>query len=166
MCEYGKWIRQPALNFLKEALRLRVAKRRLGDPVQRRIHSFIHCEAIDRTLCERFYQHLLRSLKLPCDVTGIEDFRWEEYYILGPGDEAEYEKLCKTQPSYQDTFELLAIEKEVFSEWMMFDGEDLVARVRRKSDDKEFSYPISIGFHHARQRDSTKPFGTGRYAPA
>ncbi len=87
---------------------------------------------------ERFYQHLLRSLKLPCDVTGIEDFRWEEYYVLGPGDEGEYEKLCKTQPSYQDTFELLSIEKEVFGEWMMFDGEDLAAFVRRKSDGKQF----------------------------
>ena len=87
---------------------------------------------------KRFYQHLLRSLKLPCDVTGIEDFRWEEYYVWGPGDEAEYEKRCKTQPSYQDTFELLSIEKEVFSEWMMFGGEDLAARVRRQSDGVEF----------------------------
>ncbi len=87
---------------------------------------------------ERFYQHIKASLSLPCDVTGIEDFRWEEYYVLGPGNEAEYDLLCKTQPSYQDTFELLAIEKEVFSEWMMFDGEDLAARVRRKSDKKEF----------------------------
>ena len=87
---------------------------------------------------ERFYQHLTQSLQLPCDVTGIEDFRWEEYYVLGPGEEGEYEKLCKTQPSYQDSFDLLSIEKEVISEWMMFGGEDLVARVRRKSDGKEF----------------------------
>ena len=61
---------------------------------------------------ERFYQHLTESLQLPCDVTGIEDFDWEEYYVLGPGDYAEYNKLRKTQPSYQDIFELLAIEKE------------------------------------------------------
>ena len=87
---------------------------------------------------ERFYQHLQQSLKLPCDVTGIEDFRWEEYYVLGPGAPAEYEKLSKTQPSYQDIFELLSIEKEVFSEWMMFDSEDLAARVRRQSDGVEF----------------------------
>ena len=87
---------------------------------------------------ERFYQHLTEFLQLPSDVTGIEDFRWEEYYIWGPGDETEYEKLHKTQPSYQDTFELLAIEQETFSEWMMFGGEDLAARVRRKSDGKQF----------------------------
>ena len=87
---------------------------------------------------ERFYQYLIQSLQLPCNVSGIEDFRWEAYYVLGPGDEAEYEKLCKTQPSYHDTFELLSIEKEMFSEWMLFDTEDLAARVRRKSDDKQF----------------------------
>ena len=87
---------------------------------------------------ERFYQHLTQSLQLPCDVTGIEDFRWEEYYVFGPGDEAAYEKLRKTQPSYRDTFELLAIDKEEVSEWMMFGGEDLAARVRRKSDGKAF----------------------------
>ena len=87
---------------------------------------------------ERFYQHLTESLQLPCDVTGIEDFDWEEYYVLGPGDYAEYNKLRKTQPSYQDIFELLAIEKETGSEWMMFLGEDLAARVQRKSDGVAF----------------------------
>ena len=87
---------------------------------------------------EQFYQHLTQSLQLPCDVTGIEDFRWEAYYVLGPGDGAEYVKLCKTQPSYQDTFELLSIEKEMVSEWMLFGGEDLAARVRRQSDNKQF----------------------------
>ncbi len=87
---------------------------------------------------ERFYQYLIQSLQLPCNVSGIEDFRWEAYYVLGPGDEAEYEKLCKTQPSYPDTFELLSIEKEMFSEWMLFHTEDLAARVRRQSDGVEF----------------------------
>ncbi len=87
---------------------------------------------------EKFYRHLTESLQLPCDVTGIEDFRWEEYYVLGPGDRKEYERLRKTQPSYQDTLELLAIEWDLFSEWMLFHGEDLAGRVRRKSDGKEF----------------------------
>ena len=42
------------------------------------------------------------------------------------------------QPSDQDTFELLAIEKDVDSEWMMYHGEDLAGHVRRKSDGQEF----------------------------
>jgi len=87
---------------------------------------------------ERFYQHLKASLQLPCDVTGIEDFRWEEYYVFGPGNPKEYQRLRKTQPSYQDSFELMAIEKDAWSEWMMFDSEDLAAHVVRKSDGQEF----------------------------
>ena len=87
---------------------------------------------------DKFYHHLKRSLQLPCDVTGIEDFRWEEYWVIGPGDPKEHERLRQTQPSYRDTFELLAIEKDVCSEWMMFHGEDIAGHVRRKSDGKEF----------------------------
>jgi len=87
---------------------------------------------------ERFYEHLQTSLRLPCEVTGIEDFGWEEFYVLGPGDPKEYERLRKDRPSYQDKYELLAIEKDAESEWMMFYGEDLAGHVRRKSDGQEF----------------------------
>ncbi len=87
---------------------------------------------------DKFHDHLERSLQLPCDVTGIEDFRWEEYYVIGPGDPKEHERLRQNQPSYEDTFELLAIETGVISEWMMFHDEEAAGRVRRKSDGKEF----------------------------
>jgi len=86
----------------------------------------------------RFYEHLTKNLQLPCDVTGIEDFRWEEFYVIGPGDPEEHARLRKTQPSYEDIYELLGIEKDVCSEWMLFSGDDLGAHVRRKSDGKEF----------------------------
>jgi hypothetical protein len=95
-------------------------------------------EAIFEDGVNKFHDHLKKSLQLPCDVTGIEDFRWEEYYVIGPGDPKEYERLRQNQPSFQDTFELLAIKADVESEWMMFYGEDLAAHVRRKSDGKEF----------------------------
>jgi len=87
---------------------------------------------------EKFYNHLKASLKIPCDVKSIEDFRWEEYYVIGPGDPHEHAKLRKNRPSCKDTFELLAIEPDVYSEWMMFSDDDLSAHVRRKSDGKEF----------------------------
>jgi hypothetical protein len=87
---------------------------------------------------ERFYEHLKAKLKLPCDVTGTEDFRWEERYVFGPGDRNEYARLKKSRPSYRDVYELLAIERHGVSEWMMFSGDDLAAHVRRKSDSKEF----------------------------
>ncbi|HKI36458.1 MAG TPA: hypothetical protein VKA46_31660 [Gemmataceae bacterium] len=90
------------------------------------------------TAVKVFFEHLRGSLVLPCDVTGAEDFQWEERYVIGGASPREYERLRKDQPSYQDTFELLKIELGVVSEWMMFPGEDIAAEVRRKSDKKTF----------------------------
>jgi len=47
-----------------------------------------------------FFKYLKESLELSCDVTGIEDFRWEEFYVFGPGSKKEYEQLKKTNPSF------------------------------------------------------------------
>ncbi len=87
---------------------------------------------------DKFRGHLTSALQLPCDVTGIQDFNWEEHYVMGPGDPKEHERLRKNYPSFRDTYELLAIEKGVYSEWIIFYGEDLAGHVRRKSDGKEF----------------------------
>jgi len=91
---------------------------------------------------EKFCDHLRRSLQLPCDVTGIEDFGWEEYYVIGPGDPKEHAALRKENPSYKDKFELLAVDQEAYSEWMMC-SDDLAGHVRRKSDGKEFYLGLS-----------------------
>ena len=90
-----------------------------------------------------FYQHLLRSLELPCEVTGTEDFNWEERYVFGGGSRAEYERLKKERPSYRDKYQLLSIKMGVFSEWMICGGEDIGAHVKRKSDAKEFWLGLS-----------------------
>ncbi len=89
-----------------------------------------------------YYEHLLRSLELPCEVTGIEDFSWEERYVFGYGSPAEYERLKKDRPSYRDKYDLLAIKKNVSSEWMLVSG-DIGAHVRRKSDGKKFWLGLS-----------------------
>ena len=31
------------------------------------------------------FEHLKANLQLPCEVTGTEDFRWEEPYVLAVG---------------------------------------------------------------------------------
>ncbi len=90
-----------------------------------------------------FFDHVKKMLQLPCEVRGIEDFRWEEYYVLGPGEQREYERLKKTQPSYRDRYELLAVERGIISDWMLFAGEDIAAQVRRKSDGKAFCLGLS-----------------------
>ena len=91
---------------------------------------------------QHWYRHLLSSLKLPCDVTGIEDFQWEEFYVVGPGDTTEYHNLRRKRPSYRDIFELTAIDIGSDSEWSMF-ADDLKAHVRRKTDGKHFVLGLS-----------------------
>ena len=79
------------------------------------------------------YLHFLKeNIKLPCVTTGIEDFPWEEQYLLGYGNKREYEKLKKDNPSYEDKFEILN-----FYEAENYD-EQIMVRVRRLSDQKEF----------------------------
>ena len=85
-----------------------------------------------------FFEYLKANLSLPCEVAGYEDFRWEEFYVFGPGSKREYEQLKKTQPSYTDRYELLEILRKAESPWAMLYGEDLGARVRRISDGKHF----------------------------
>jgi len=90
----------------------------------------------------RFLAHLRANLKLPCLVTGIEDFQWEEVYVIGYGDRREYRRLKLKQPSYTDVYELQSIEVGPSSEWMMSDN-DIAARCRRLRDDKVFDLGLA-----------------------
>ena len=87
---------------------------------------------------EIYFNHLKKTLELPCKVTGVEDFKWEEFYLFGPGKQKKHDELRKKQPSCQDTYVLIDIEKDVYSEWMIYEGEDLAAKVKRIPDNKEF----------------------------
>jgi hypothetical protein len=109
------------------------------DAQEKRIAAIVGEEDLDFDGAgDVFYDYLKANLLLPCEVTGIEDFRWEEFYVVGPGDKAEYERLKKTQPSYTDRYELLSIVREAESGWMLFWGEDIGADVRRMSDGRKF----------------------------
>ncbi len=87
---------------------------------------------------ERFCAHLKRHLALPCEVTGCEDFDWEEFYVIGPGSGEEHKRLRRTQPSFRDRYDLLAIDTDASSQWMLYFDEDIGALCRRKSDGREF----------------------------
>jgi hypothetical protein len=99
-------------------------------------------EGTQEEALEAFFKHLKANLQLPCEVTGTEDFQWEEPYVVGGWSQTEYKRLKKTQPSYTDKYDLLDIEQGEWSEWMMFD-EDIVAHVRRKGDNKEFALGLA-----------------------
>ena len=92
--------------------------------------------AVKTETLERYLDHLKQHLELPCQLTGIEDFPWEEIYIIGPGDKEEHEELCQTQPSYLDTYELLS-----FGDITPRSG--IRVNVQRVSDKKTFVLPLS-----------------------
>ena len=85
---------------------------------------------------ECYLDHLKQSLEFPCQLTGIEDFPWEAFYVVGPGDKEEHEQLRQTQPSYLDTYELLSFD-DVKSRF------GIMVNVRRVSDKKEFVLPLA-----------------------
>ncbi len=85
-----------------------------------------------------YRDYLEQNLEFPCLVTGMEDFHWEEYYIIGPGSKKEHERLRKTKPSYLDTYELLSFENRVQDEFY-----GLLVNVKRTSDKKKFDLPLA-----------------------
>ena len=85
----------------------------------------------------KYRDYLKSNLSLPCRLTGIEDFLWEEFYVFGPGDEKEYEELKKTRPSYTDKFDFIDIDEHESLE------EGLFVQVLRVSDNKRFALPLA-----------------------
>jgi hypothetical protein len=89
------------------------------------------------TMLNRYLNYLKENIETPCIVTGMQDFRWEEYYVIGPGSKKEYEKLKKDNPSYTDKFQIVSFYDD-------FDERDgIYVRVRRISDNKEFDLPLA-----------------------
>jgi hypothetical protein len=86
---------------------------------------------------EMYRSYLQKHIKLPCELTGIEDFRWEEFYILGLGDKKEYEELKKTRPSYQDVYTFISFDDQIE------DMYGLMVKVKRISDRKQFVLPLA-----------------------
>ena len=109
----------------------------------RRIDAIIGDEDDPSKGAEIWLDYFHTHLALPCDVTGVEDFRWEEPYVLGVGDPREYRRLCRQQPSYSDVFILESIEADAAdSDWAMC-RDDLGARVTRQSDRRLFVLGLS-----------------------
>jgi hypothetical protein len=86
---------------------------------------------------ELYKEYLEKNLEFPITLTGIEDFSWEEFYVLGPGNKKEYEELKKTRASYTDKFILNKILDNIDD----FCG--LFVKVTRESDKKKFEIPLA-----------------------
>ena len=92
---------------------------------------------VDEENLLKYRKYLLARLDKSTVLTGREDFPWEEKYVFGPGNRAEYERLKKKNPSYKDEYKLIDISAEETEE------NDLVARVERLSDKKRFEIGLS-----------------------
>ena len=92
---------------------------------------------VDERNLLKYRKYLLGRLDKGTVLTGREDFPWEEKYVIGPGNRAEYERLKKTNPSYKDEYKLVDISETETDE------NDLIAVVERLSDKKRFEVALS-----------------------
>lgn len=93
-------------------------------------------EVTDDTL-KTYLQYIKDNIDAACEITGIEDFDWEEYYIFGPGSKKEYDKLRKTRPSYMDRYKIIAFDDEPDEDY------GILVNLRRISDGKKFTLPLA-----------------------
>jgi len=87
---------------------------------------------------KKYLKYLKQHVELPCRLTGIEDFDWEEFYVFGPGSKREYEELKVTQPSYKDKFSLIDFVDNL-DDWEA----GIYVVVRREVDRKKFVLPLA-----------------------
>ena len=81
---------------------------------------------------KRYADYIRENIEIPCMLTGIQDFPWEERYVFGHGSSREYAKLKKSNPSYHDIFELINIDEHEDEDDRVF------VKERRRDDGKEF----------------------------
>jgi hypothetical protein len=93
---------------------------------------------VTRKTLSTYLKYLKNHVETPCQLTGIEDFEWEEAYVFGFGSKREYQELKKTQPSYTDKFNLIDFIDDIDDE---YDG--IFVNVQRLSDKKQFILPIA-----------------------
>ncbi|MEG4349705.1 calcium-binding protein [Microcoleus sp. LAD1_D3] len=103
-----------------------------------KISKILGSKNIDGTLKNSFkyLEYIKQNIQLPCHVTGIEEFEWEEEYTRGYGSKKEYARLKKTQPSYTDRFTINRLDDFVIQE------EGIFVEVQRVGDRQKFMLPL------------------------
>ena len=103
-----------------------------------KLSKILGSKNIDCTLKNsvKYLDYLKENIQLPCHVTGIEEFEWEEEYTMGSGSKKEYARLKKTQPSYTDRFTINSLDDFVIQE------EGIFVEVQRVGDSQKFMLPL------------------------
>jgi hypothetical protein len=106
---------------------------------EKRIIAILGAKELDVTqkTLSTYLKYLKKHVEIPCQLTGSEDFEWEEPYVFGFGSKREYEELKKTQASYRDKFLLISFIEDI-DEWY-----GLSVRVQRLSEKKQFILPLA-----------------------
>ncbi len=107
---------------------------------EQRIIAILKTKKLDvtRKTLSNYLKYLKNHVEVPCQLTGIEDFEWEEPYVFGFGSKKEYEELKRAQPSYKDKFNLIKFEDGIDDE---YDG--IFVHVQRISDKRKFVLPLA-----------------------
>jgi hypothetical protein len=92
---------------------------------------------VSKESLESYRSYIQKNIAFPCELTGREDFDWEEIYVFGPGDKNEYAELKKTRPSYTDIYTFMSFDDQIEER----DG--LMVKVKRISDYKQFVLPLA-----------------------
>ena len=110
------------------------------DDQDERIASIFYTDEVPKVTddaLKTYLQYIKDNLDDACEITGIEDFEWEEYYIVGPGSKKEHEKLRKTRPSFMDRYKIIAFDNEPDEDY------GILVNLRRISDGKKFTLPLA-----------------------
>ena len=79
-----------------------------------------------------YRDYLRKHIEMPCIMTGIEGFPWEDNYVFGYANEAEYENLKKDQPSPADIYELKRFED------LLDEKTGILVKIKRVKDNRRF----------------------------
>ncbi len=107
------------------------------DAQERRIATILSDDDLSVTEEKQniYFDYLQKNIQNRIILTGMEDFPWEEKYVIGGWSKKEYEKLKKTQPSYTDKFEFIELIEDI-------DEYGVIAKVKRVTDKKQFNLPL------------------------
>lgn len=92
--------------------------------------------SVNEETLQKYYEYLKSNVNTSCILTGMEDFEWEEPYVIGGWSESEYEKKKLTNPSYTDEFKLLGFIEGI-EDW-----KGIKVKVERLSDKIIFNLPL------------------------
>ncbi len=83
-----------------------------------------------------YRDYLRKNLETPCVMTGVEDFPWEEKYVLGVDNAIEKEDLKKKPPSRSDIYELKRCED------LIDEVTGILVKVKRVEDNQRFIFEL------------------------